>query len=135
MRISDWSSDVCSSDLVVPVMSDTSHTITDFGRTLRGRNMLVLVDGIPLNTNRNSSRNLANINSADIDQIEVLRGSSAIYGSGAAGGIVSIRTRQPNGETRAETTVSALTPLSRSEERRVGNECVSTCRSRWSPEH
>src|SRR3546814_8265482 len=69
-------------------MSDSSHTITDFGQTLRGRNMLVLVDGIPLNTNRNSSRNLANINSADIDQIEVLRGSSAIYGSGAAGGIV-----------------------------------------------
>src|SRR3546814_17431984 len=24
---------------------------------------------------------------------------------------------------------------STSEERRVGNECVSTCRSRWSPEH
>src|SRR3546814_17523610 len=24
---------------------------------------------------------------------------------------------------------------SRSEERRVGEECVSTCRSRWSPEH
>src|SRR3546814_13769741 len=23
----------------------------------------------------------------------------------------------------------------RSEARRVGNECVSTCRSRWSPEH
>src|SRR3546814_15772544 len=23
----------------------------------------------------------------------------------------------------------------RSEERRVGNECVSTCRSRWSPRH
>src|SRR3546814_14338745 len=23
----------------------------------------------------------------------------------------------------------------RSEERRVGRECVSTCRSRWSPEH
>src|SRR3546814_11073406 len=23
----------------------------------------------------------------------------------------------------------------RSEERRVGNECVSTCRSRWSPHH
>src|SRR3546814_12166882 len=23
----------------------------------------------------------------------------------------------------------------RSEERRVGTECVSTCRSRWSPEH
>src|SRR3546814_16921689 len=25
--------------------------------------------------------------------------------------------------------------LARSEERRVGNECVSTCRSRWSPYH
>src|SRR3546814_11502592 len=27
------------------------------------------------------------------------------------------------------------TALSRSEERRVGKECVSTCRSRWSPYH
>ena len=26
-------------------------------------------------------------------------------------------------------------PQSRSEERRVGKECVSTCRSRWSPYH
>src|SRR3546814_19166714 len=26
-------------------------------------------------------------------------------------------------------------PGSRSEERRVGKECVSTCRSRWSPYH
>ena len=27
------------------------------------------------------------------------------------------------------------TTLVRSEERRVGKECVSTCRSRWSPYH
>src|SRR3546814_7666933 len=26
-------------------------------------------------------------------------------------------------------------PFGRSEERRVGKECVSTCRSRWSPYH
>src|SRR3546814_14404339 len=26
-------------------------------------------------------------------------------------------------------------PQTRSEERRVGKECVSTCRSRWSPHH
>src|SRR3546814_6640830 len=26
-------------------------------------------------------------------------------------------------------------PILRSEERRVGKECVSTCRSRWSPYH
>src|SRR3546814_13878658 len=29
----------------------------------------------------------------------------------------------------------AFAPRFRSEERRVGNECVSTCRSRWSPDH
>ena len=98
---------------VIPGMADSSHTITDFGQTLRGRSMLVLVDGIPLNTNRDSSRNLANINPADVEQIEVLRGSSAIYGSGAAGGIVSIRTRQPSGEARAETTFTGTTPLSK----------------------
>src|SRR3546814_1132081 len=30
---------------------------------------------------------------------------------------------------------AALRSGARSEERRVGNECVSTCRSRWAPEH
>lgn len=97
---------------VVPGMADSSHTITDYGQTLRGRNMLILVDGIPLNTNRDSSRNLANINPADIEQIEVLRGSSAIYGSGAAGGIISVRTKRPSGETKAETIVTGSAPLS-----------------------
>src|SRR3546814_9271953 len=36
------------------------------------------------------------------------------------------------------TNVGAATPVQiggRSEERRVGKECVSTCRSRWSPYH
>src|SRR3546814_7723516 len=31
--------------------------------------------------------------------------------------------------------LKASTDLKRSEERRVGKECVSTCRSRWSPYH
>src|SRR3546814_15896142 len=31
--------------------------------------------------------------------------------------------------------VEALARGARSEARRVGNECVSTCRSRWSPYH
>lgn len=30
---------------IIPGMADSSHTISDFGQTLRGRNMLVLVDG------------------------------------------------------------------------------------------
>ncbi len=77
----------------VPGMSDSSRTITEYGQTLRGRSMLVMVDGVPLNTNRDSSRNLANIDPALIERIEVIRGSSAIYGSGATGGIISITTR------------------------------------------
>src|SRR3546814_20064804 len=32
-------------------------------------------------------------------------------------------------------TFAAGVPTVRSEERRVGKECVSTCRSRWSPAH
>src|SRR3546814_6048815 len=31
--------------------------------------------------------------------------------------------------------VGSAKVISRSEERRVGKECVSTCRSRWSPYH
>src|SRR3546814_6723488 len=31
--------------------------------------------------------------------------------------------------------LAIIVPGNRSEERRVGKECVSTCRSRWSPYH
>ncbi|ABF08004.1 ferric alcaligin E [Cupriavidus metallidurans CH34] len=98
---------------VIPGMADSSHTVTDFGQTLRGRGMLVLLDGIPLNTNRDSARNLANIDPALVERVEVLRGSSAIYGGGATGGIVSITTRPAGGEPKADTTVTMSTPLSR----------------------
>src|SRR3546814_13662139 len=33
------------------------------------------------------------------------------------------------------TTTATVLAQARSEERRVGKECVSTCRSRWSPYH
>src|SRR3546814_7507629 len=36
---------------------------------------------------------------------------------------------------RLKQTMSLLTTAGRSEERRVGKECGSTCRSRWSPYH
>src|SRR3546814_6080187 len=40
------------------------------------------------------------------------------------------------GQTNTLISCALLNALgSRSEERRVGKECVSTCRSRWSPEH
>src|SRR3546814_15363359 len=38
-------------------------------------------------------------------------------------------------EIAFQTNLLALNASVRSEERRVGKECVSTCRSRWSPYH
>src|SRR3546814_1090158 len=43
--------------------------------------------------------------------------------------------RAIDGVARAATWQQLLQLLARSEERRVGKECVSTCRSRWSPYH
>src|SRR3546814_10994699 len=40
--------------------------------------------------------------------------------------------RRFEGKPMSAETARAMT---RSEERRVGKECVSTCRSRWSPDH
>src|SRR3546814_19782213 len=37
--------------------------------------------------------------------------------------------------TASSTNRAAGSEATRSEERRVGKECVSTCRSRWSPDH
>src|SRR3546814_6983255 len=78
MRISDWSSDVCSSDL------------TDAA-------VLALKAGV------------------DIDMM------ADAYRKGLPVALKQGRV------TMAE--------IDRSEERRVGKECVSTCRSRWSPYH
>lgn len=97
---------------VVPGLADSSRTITDYGQTLRGRGALVLVDGVPYNTNRDSSRNLISVDPANIQQVEVLRGGSALYGSGATGGIISINTRPAGGPLSAETIVTGISSLS-----------------------
>ncbi|WP_271271200.1 TonB-dependent receptor [Aliamphritea hakodatensis] len=83
----------------VPGMAPASQTLTNWSQTLRGRNMLVLIDGIPQNSNRNSRRDLMSIDVGNIERIEVLRGGSAVYGSGAAGGVVNIITRRNVDET------------------------------------
>src|SRR3546814_8191365 len=79
MRISDWSSDVCSSDL----------------RPFRGH--------------------------ADRRE-ELIGGHRAL--------VTDLRLRRP-----CHAPVIREANEHRSEERRVGKECVSTCRSRWSPYH
>ncbi|MND36689.1 Ferric aerobactin receptor precursor [compost metagenome] len=97
---------------VVPGLADSSRTITDYGQTLRGRGALILVDGVPYNTNRDSSRNLISVDPANVQQVEVLRGGSALYGSGATGGIISINTRPAGGPLRAETIITGVSSLS-----------------------
>src|SRR3546814_3985108 len=85
MRISEWSSDVCSSDLLLAKsllpIPEGWHGLEDVETRYRQR-------ALDFKTNPEARKII---------------------------------------ETRAK--------IIRSEERRVGKECVSTCRSRWSPNH
>ena len=59
------------------------------------KNVLVLIDGSPLNTGGNSSFDLNMIPVSLIERIEIIRGGDAsLYGSGAMGGIVNIVTKK-----------------------------------------
>src|SRR3546814_2111699 len=93
MRISDWSSDVCSSDLRPSgpgaVADGRRHRVPVAQPGYRGRHM------------------------AEAGEVEggFLTDCDCLAGAAEAA------------------------PARRSEERRVGKECVSTCRSRWSPYH
>src|SRR3546814_14019482 len=99
MRISDWSSDVCSSDLCDDVMEKINKPPRLIG--------FYSSKQIEENTNeKNNSRIIAY--SIVLALLLVVFGW-LIFSRTTVGG--------------------------RSEERRVGKECVSTCRSRWSPYH
>jgi vitamin B12 transporter len=66
-----------------------------FVRGFSGPDVLVLVDGVPMNA-QDASGNayLSNLQTSQIERIEIIRGNvSAIYGSGAVGGVVLITTR------------------------------------------
>src|SRR3546814_12304174 len=99
MRISDWSSDVCSSDLEWRRRRDippTTATYTDACSTRLRPPCLA----------RYSASSAAYIRASELLP--------------SAGNVAA--------------PIDAVTG-GRSEERRVGKECVSTCRSRWSPYH
>src|SRR3546814_11099335 len=100
MRISDWSSDVCSSDLSWAFSADGSECDPARARALM----------------RGYASEIS-LTEAEIAALPLLaRGASLRFLL-----------------TRAHDWVH--TPAGRSEERRVGKECVSTCSSRWSPFH
>lgn len=91
---------------LVPGMAQASQTLTNYSQTLRGRDILVLIDGVPMGTNRDTSRDLFNIHPAQIERIQVLRGGNAIYGSGASGGVIAITTRKGGTTFEAATTLA-----------------------------
>src|SRR3546814_16352612 len=105
MRISDWSSDVCSSDLM------TVH------KEAEERIKLALQSEIELNKLKSNFISLA---SHEFRTPLTTISSSAF-----------LVENYSSGEHREK--VSKHVARIRSEERRVGKECVSTCRSRWRP--
>src|SRR3546814_13164147 len=69
-----------------------------------------------------------------MDRPGLLRAMESSYGSTAADGHWSLRDAYDVLEL-AQVLHLAKLDLPRSEERRVGKECVRTCRSWWSPHH
>ncbi|WP_194269390.1 TonB-dependent receptor [Tritonibacter litoralis] len=88
----------------VPGFAVPTENLTDYGQTLRGRNFLTLIDGIPqTNTLNNDYRALNSIGLSAVEKIEVIRGTTAAYGFGGAGGLVNIITKSPkDGEQSSE---------------------------------
>ena len=79
----------------VPSLGTNSGQTSNTGQTLRGRQVLVLIDGIPQSTPlRNGARDLRSIDPSVIERIEVIKGASSIYGNGADGGIINYITRR-----------------------------------------
>lgn len=60
--------------------------------------MLVMIDGVSLQSSRPISRHLDSIDPFNIDRIEVLSGATSIYGAGASGGVINIITKKADGE-------------------------------------
>lgn len=81
---------------LVPGLAPSTGSTSTFGQSLRGRNLTVLIDGVPQSTTRNAFRDLHTIDPSAIERIEVLRGPTAIYGDGATGGVINIITRIPD---------------------------------------
>jgi iron complex outermembrane receptor protein len=94
---------------LVPGLGLPTQSISGFGQPLRGRNPVVLIDGVPQSTSRNVLRDLQTISPSAIERIEVLRGPTAIYGDGATGGVINIITRNPEGEEFTATTEVGVT--------------------------
>lgn len=97
---------------LVPGFGVGRESPSTFGQNFRGRNISVLIDGVPQSTNRNGARVLTLIDPGAIERVEVIHGASAVYGDGATGGVINIITRKAkDGEFNQETEVGASVSL------------------------
>lgn len=103
---------------LVPGLDLAPQGRTNFGQNMRGRSVLVMIDGVSLNSSRGLSRQFDSIDPFNIERIEVLSGATAIYGGGSTGGIINIITHKGEaGDTRYRTEASASSGFNDSEDR------------------
>jgi len=79
---------------LIPSLDAGPEGRTNYGQNQRGRDALVMIDGVSLNSTRGVSRQFESIDPFNIERIEVLSGASAVYGGGATGGIINIITKK-----------------------------------------
>jgi iron complex outermembrane recepter protein len=93
----------------VPGFGPPNQSDRNNAQLLRGREPLVLIDGVPQNSNFYGAIGLRGFDPNIVERIEVVSGPTGLYGSGAAGGVVNIITRRPEEQftSRAEIGVSA----------------------------
>ena len=80
----------------VPGFGPSLRRLAGRAESLRGRNPLYLIDGVPqFNALRDGQRDGKTIDPFFLERIEVIHGSNALQGVGATGGVVSMVTRSP----------------------------------------
>lgn len=97
----------------VPGMAPSSGTSSNSGQTLRGRQALIMIDGVPQSTPlRNGQLGIRSIDAATIERIEVIKGATSIYGNGASGGIINYITKKASSDDKARVQVGASSKFS-----------------------
>jgi iron complex outermembrane receptor protein len=102
---------------LVPGLDLAPEGRTNYGQNMRGRNVLVMIDGVSQNSSRGLSRQFDSISPFNVQRVEVLSGASAIYGGGATGGIINIVTKKGEpGPARFETQLGASSGFNNSDD-------------------
>eukprot|EP01089_Gocevia_fonbrunei_P017980 TRINITY_DN5991_c0_g5_i1.p1 TRINITY_DN5991_c0_g5~~TRINITY_DN5991_c0_g5_i1.p1 ORF type:complete len:795 (+),score=151.84 TRINITY_DN5991_c0_g5_i1:5618-8002(+) len=94
-------------EFTVPGLAASTGTFSNWGQTLRGRSLLVMVDGIPQSTPlRNGQLGIKSVNPNDISRVEVIKGATSIFGNGGNGGFINYITKNPASNKKIEGTTN-----------------------------